>query len=246
MPGARSTAVLLFASARYERNKRLGLDPSSARSVADGLFLQAIDVLSTLPRDVPVVIASEETPPARALRMLGARAVAVVTQEGNGFEARFLGAVDRALALGFERIVAIGSDTPGLEASDLTAAIDSPLDRMVVGPAADGGAYLIALDRSARSILDGLPWCTPSLTRTLIARAGRAGHAVRTLAVRSDIDRRTDVRRLRPTLEAIVRRFFGAPAAPARPSPAVDARTTAQPPPPGLPLGRASPRPPPL
>ncbi len=113
MPGARSTAVLLFASARYERNKRLGLDPSSARSVADGLFLQAIDVLSTLPRDVPVVIASEETPPARALRMLGARAVAVVTQEGNGFEARFLGAVDRALALGFERIVAIGSRHAG-------------------------------------------------------------------------------------------------------------------------------------
>lgn len=113
---------------------------------------------------------------------------------------------------GVARLVLIGSDLPELTAADLTAAFDA-LERLplVLGPASDGGYWLIGLRlgsagagrRSAtergRRLLSGdqraMPWGGGEVLAESLAVAGRLGLSPALLAERSDLDRRADLRR---------------------------------------------------
>ena len=107
--------------------------------------------------------------------------------------------VQRALRSGAEQVVLIGSDLPALQPLDLLAAFraleKSPL---VLGPADDGGYWLIGLSRQApahlaRRLFSGMPWGSSAvLERTLVA-AGQQGVQPALLAARADLDRAADL-----------------------------------------------------
>lgn len=83
--------------------------------------------------------------------------------------ARMRAAFEEAFAAGYRRVVVIGSDLPGLSAELLRRAIGL-LDghRVVVGPAADGGYYLLGMTERVGALFEGVPWSTDQvLARTL-------------------------------------------------------------------------------
>ncbi|MDX5483308.1 MAG: DUF2064 domain-containing protein [Hymenobacteraceae bacterium] len=67
-------------------------------------------------------------------------------QVGSNFGERLANAFQEVFAAGYQQVICIGSDCPALTAADLLRAKDE-LNKvnMVVGPASDGGAYLIGL-----------------------------------------------------------------------------------------------------
>jgi rSAM/selenodomain-associated transferase 1 len=66
-----------------------------------------------------------------------------------------------------ESAVLIGTDIPSLEAADLDAALQALQQGRdaVVGPARDGGYYLIGLKHASRRLFDQMPWGTPAVFR---------------------------------------------------------------------------------
>jgi rSAM/selenodomain-associated transferase 1 len=90
-------------------------------------------------------------------------------------------ALARALTIG-DRVLLIGADSPGLPRAYLEAAFTllSSHDA-VLGPADDGGFYLLGLDRCEPGLLSGLPWSqSDALLRTearLRATGRTVGHA---------------------------------------------------------------------
>lgn len=82
---------------------------------------------------------------------------------------RMRAAFDAAFAAGFRRVVIIGSDLPELSADVLHHAFAS-LDAhdVVLGPARDGGYYLLGMRRMVGDVFAGVPWSTDRvLARTL-------------------------------------------------------------------------------
>ncbi len=109
----------------------------------------------------------------------------------------------RALAHAFhegaERGVLIGSDIPDIRADLLQAAFDhlQTVD-LVLGPATDGGYYLIGIrrsvwDRAERGLFTAVPWGTAQVLAVTRKKADALGLGLILLETLSDIDRPEDL-----------------------------------------------------
>lgn len=102
---------------------------------------------------------------------------------------RMKDAFARAFADGAERVVIVGSDLPEVSASLLRRAFEL-LDAhpAVIGPARDGGYYLLGLRGMIEGIFDGMGWSTPQVLRATLERFSAAGVEPVALEEMEDVD----------------------------------------------------------
>ncbi len=88
-----------------------------------------------------------------------------------------------------ERVCIVGTDAPGVR-GDLVDEAFAALDEadVVLGPATDGGYYLLALDRPRPELLRDVPWSTPDVLRATLDRIARGDLRVHLLPSLTDID----------------------------------------------------------
>ncbi len=100
--------------------------------------------------------------------------------------------------LGYRRIVIMGSDSPTLPATVVRSAFEKLVAvDLVIGPADDGGYYLIGLSpRSPLSLFDAVPWSTDRVLQATVHRAAEAGLTFRLLPEHYDVDECADLKRL--------------------------------------------------
>lgn len=100
----------------------------------------------------------------------------------------------RAAAEGAGRVVLIGSDLPRLEGSDLAAAFEA-LNRRpaVLGPADDGGYWLLGLRRPDPALLAGMAWGSAQVLEQTLAVMAQRGLEPALLPCRGDLDRGEDL-----------------------------------------------------
>lgn len=107
-------------------------------------------------------------------------------------------------AFGPEPAVLVGSDSPTLKQCDVQRALSS-LDSIdcVLGPATDGGVYLIGLRGGPWPIFEAVEWSTSRVLEQIIASVQQCGVAVEMLPPWYDIDTLEDVHFLRGHLAAL-------------------------------------------
>lgn len=126
-------------------------------------------------------------------------------EEGPHLGRRMGEAMDRLMDRGFKEVVLVGTDLADLEVRDLGEAFESLADgSAVLGPALDGGFYLIGLSRPCPAVFDPPEWGTEDVCRRTEGLLGAAGFAVRRLTTRRDVDRPEDLPYLtcRPDLQS--------------------------------------------
>lgn len=126
----------------------------------------------------------------------------VFAQDGHDLGARMRNAITALLDQGFARCAIVGSDMPQL-ALETVADAFARLDEadLVLGPADDGGYYLIAA-RAPLDVFDGIAWGTNAVLAATRARADARGLVTTLLAPGFDVDESADLRRLADLLRA--------------------------------------------
>ena len=116
-------------------------------------------------------------------------------QGGGGLGVRMQRQVCRAFRTGARRVVLIGSDLPQLDGRDLAAAF-AALEHCpaVLGPACDGGYWLLGLRQPQPELMAGIAWGTPRVLAQTLVAMDRLGLEPALLAPRSDLDWATDLR----------------------------------------------------
>lgn len=110
-------------------------------------------------------------------------------QTGGDLGARMSHAFATGFARGYGPVLAIGVDCPDLDASCLREAVELLAKHdVVIGPASDGGYYLIGLRAPAPSLFVGIEWSTPTVLAETLRRADERGLRVALLPERLDID----------------------------------------------------------
>ena len=88
----------------------------------------------------------------------------------------------------------IGSDCPGLTPQHLWAAHDTlATEEMVIGPASDGGYYLLGYNSNARFAFQDMPWSTDKVFEETLKRFVARGIRPAVLPELSDIDTAADL-----------------------------------------------------
>ncbi|MGH7198733.1 MAG: TIGR04282 family arsenosugar biosynthesis glycosyltransferase [Candidatus Omnitrophota bacterium] len=117
-------------------------------------------------------------------------------QRGADLGARLSHAVSNAFRRGCRKVVVIGSDCPDVRASTIRKAFRALSGKdAVIGPAADGGYYLIGLRKNNRSLFRAIPWSSRHVFQRTLEKARRERLKVLTLPVKRDIDTIEDYRR---------------------------------------------------
>jgi len=118
-----------------------------------------------------------------------------LAQEGGDLGARMTAAFDLAFRRGARRVAIVGTDAPAVTRGTVLEALAGLQDHdLVLGPAADGGYYLMALRRPCPELFRGVAWSTPAVLASTVERAEALGLAVRLLAPLRDIDTLDDIR----------------------------------------------------
>lgn len=169
------------------------LDPRDAAELAGCFLADVASAITAIPADV------------------GRRCYAIYAPEGSEAELRrfvptdfglhcqrdstlgvvLLGATQALLDRGHDCAILVNADSPTLPTRQLEQAITilrAPGDRVVLGPATDGGYYLIGLKHPHGHLFDDIAWSSPSVLRQTMDRAGEVDLEVKLLAPWYDVD----------------------------------------------------------
>lgn len=119
----------------------------------------------------------------------------IYRQQGDGDLGRRMAiAFQTALEAGKQRVVVIGTDCPDLKAEVMVKAFNALEQHdLVLGPAQDGGYYLIGLCRLIPELFTGISWSTAEVLQQTMSIAQRLELAVAYLPRLSDVDRPEDL-----------------------------------------------------
>lgn len=169
------------------------------RELLAALLLDTIDAIESVraPRVVFVAPASAVD----EVRAIVSREVDVVAQGDGDLGARMRRAFDDLFARGARGVVLVGSDLPGLSAAVVRGAVetlDARAGCVVLGPAEDGGYYLIGATRTPAVLLAGIEWSTADVLASTEARARQSGLETVRLPIGRDIDSLSDLATVPP------------------------------------------------
>ncbi len=92
-----------------------------------------------------------------------------ITQQGGNFDSRLRNAFESAKKLGYQKIVLIPGDVPGIKSRQMELAF-SQLENnsLVLGPSQDGGIYLIGCNSPQFELPTAIPWKSKSVFSALL------------------------------------------------------------------------------
>ena len=138
-----------------------------------------------------------------ALRTLLPTRFRMLAQGGGDLGERLIRATADLLVAGHAGAVLVNSDSPTLPRAILRAAVDAVRqgDRVVLGPALDGGYTLIGLSKPHPEVFAGIPWSTDAVYRTTVERARAVALAVTNVPPWYDVDDVASLRVLQAELD---------------------------------------------
>lgn len=127
--------------------------------------------------------------------------------QGNGdLGDRMARAFAASFAEGYDRVVMIGTDCPAIDSELVEQAFEQLQHQPItLGPAMDGGYYLIGLRSNSTdlfpAIFQGIAWSTETVLQQTLAIVHQSHHPITLLPKLPDIDRPDDLVFLPPSLQ---------------------------------------------
>lgn len=189
--------ILVFAKAPVPGTVKTRLEPllgaDGAALLYSSLVMTCLDML-TESRLCPVELWCAPDSRHPFFQQCQQRFQVPLKQQSSGdLGDRMAGALDATLAE-TSAAVLVGTDCPGMTISDLDEALEmlAREKQVVLGPALDGGYYLVGMRRPQPFMFSQVPWSTPDVFNITRDRLDRAGISWHSLPVRRDLDRPED------------------------------------------------------
>lgn len=121
----------------------------------------------------------------------------VITQKGEDLGERMMDSFEQWFEKGYERIVLIGSDCAELRTDIIEDAFEGlEYNEVVVGPAEDGGYYLIGTNTHLPVLFEDMEWSTEEVFENTFHRIRWAKVGAEFLEKLSDVDEYIDAQRV--------------------------------------------------
>jgi hypothetical protein len=200
----RQNALLVVAKRPTAGQTKTRLSPPLTPEQAAGLYecflLDTLDLMRQVPGVQPVVAYL----PAEAQAFFSRQAPDFehFVQSGSDLGARLDNALNEYLRRGYRHVAIMNSDGPTLPLACLVAAFEALAGDadVVLGPAEDGGYYLIGLKRPAPRLLREVRMSTPHAAAETLALAAEDGLEVALLPTWYDVDDAASLARLEAEL----------------------------------------------
>ncbi|HET6171746.1 MAG TPA: TIGR04282 family arsenosugar biosynthesis glycosyltransferase [Gaiellales bacterium] len=198
------TALVVAKAPGDGRGKTRLVPPLSDRQAAslqEALLLDTIAACRREAEDVRLLTSSEDERAALAALLPATR---IEVQRGRGLaDALRHGISDHLTG---RAVAIISSDLPGLPAGSIAEAAEALAAGadVVLGPAMDGGYWLVAMRAAHEAPFHDIPWSTPAVWAVTLSRCREAGLRVHELQPWRDVDTYADLAACRDELEPVL------------------------------------------
>lgn len=196
-----SRALIIFAKKPLPGTVKTRLSPPLTPEEAAALYgcmlEDSIAMARTLSGITPFIFFQNDPGAAEYFETL-APEILLFPQAGENLGERLENAFAGTFELGSTEIAVIGTDSPDLPSEYIFEAfsrLDYEQTDVVLGPADDGGYYLLGLKRVWEELFRGLPWSSRELLAASIERAKNLSLGVSLLPSWYDIDTEADLKR---------------------------------------------------
>ncbi len=115
-------------------------------------------------------------------------------QTGNDLGEKMTNACKELFGLGYQKILLIGSDCYELETGIIMNAMKSlDMSEVVIGPAQDGGYYLIGMRAPFKNVFENISWSTEMVYAQTISLSAENKYNIAVLPLLRDVDTETDL-----------------------------------------------------
>jgi rSAM/selenodomain-associated transferase 1 len=193
-----SAHLALFLKEPSPGSVKTRLAASIGDEAACSLYRRMVELqLSRLPNGWPVTVHHEPAASEPAFRAWLGESVHYEPQNGGDLGARLSAAMLEHFRTHESPWIALGGDCPGLGADALRAAAAALGNgaAVVLGPALDGGYYLIGLRAPAPELFSGIPWSSSNTLAATLERARALALEVVLLEPLEDVDDLASLRR---------------------------------------------------
>ncbi len=176
------------------------LAPEDAARLYGAFLRDALDQYRELGATLRLYLALDEESPAsrQGAAYPEWMADSVFRQEGAGLGERMKHAFEETFAAGARRALLIGTDHPTLPSAWIRkgfSLLETP-DRVVLGPTADGGFYLLGMNRFYPQLFEDMAYSHEAVFEQTADRAARCGASLHALPAWYDVDTFDDLKRL--------------------------------------------------
>jgi len=162
------------------------------------LLLDTVDAVARV-RPADLFVAFEPAAAESEFQLLVGGLAQLVAQHGDTIGDRMRHVLAALFARGYTSVVIVGSDLPTLPDTYVNAAFDRLRDDctdVVIGPATDGGYYLIGARSVPSRLFDSIPWSTPMVLARTVEIAETLRLTVSFTPQWYDVDSVDDLRRV--------------------------------------------------
>ena len=115
-------------------------------------------------------------------------------QHGNDLGDRMKNAFDKLFQMGYKEVMLIGSDCYELTEEIILHAFDQLKEKdVVIGPAKDGGYYLLGMNVFIPQLFTGKAWSTNKVLQETLTEITSLNYSIYQLPVLNDVDTPDDV-----------------------------------------------------
>lgn len=198
----RADALVVMAKAPLPGTVKTRLTPlltaDQAAELARGLLLDQLEHLCAF-AEADLHLAYAPSPAGGLIRQLAPSQFAIFPQSEGDLGARMRHIFATLFAKRYQRIVLIGADLPPVPLDYFTAAFSClrrNVPAAVLGPADDGGYYLIGLNRDQPALFEQMSWSHDQVLAQTIAKLASLGIPTEQLPGWFDVDTVEDLQRI--------------------------------------------------
>lgn len=199
--GKKFLSLFMKSGAPLKTRLLAALSQKEVVSLYEAFVQDLVEKMTRFPCEVKVLCYLGAAP-SRPLFPSGKKRFTLLPQQGSELGERMKHYFDWSFSQGAEKSVLIGSDSPTLPTSYLEEAF-LLLDRyeVVIGPATDGGYYLIGMTKPHPEIFKNIPWGSDAVLEKTIFQNRHLEGKLALLGSWYDVDTVEDLRLLKQHLQ---------------------------------------------
>lgn len=186
--------ICIFAKIPGNGTAKTRIAKTEGAEKAAEIYQELLAITADIVAEFPYHVAYSDSTDYKPLKKTFKRSNSFFAQTGETLGDRLANSFTYLFNTGYSHICAIGTDCPTLSPHDITQAfflLEHGFDT-VIGPAHDGGYYLIACNRNSLDIFSATQWSSPSLLDETVEILESGSLRYRLLKPRFDIDHMED------------------------------------------------------
>jgi len=193
MKGPALAIIARFPSAEGKSRLSDLLTPAQREKLQWCFLLDTLDKVRQIPELAIYWAVTPATQTDKPVKFIGTD-VTIINQPAGDLGQRMFSVAHRLFKRGYRPVILIGTDVPLLQPAYLMQALDFlRTHQLILGPAMDGGYYLIGLNTPEERIFKGVSWGTELVFQQTITYCDEYGLSYHLLPTLRDIDLPADL-----------------------------------------------------